>query len=1583
MAINKAPFAIKGMTRDLAASKFSSEYAYENKNMRIVATDSNTGGALTNEKGNRRIARVINGIPIGQATINDNLIVFSSGYRETSTPTSKTDTLKSSSFSVKSYNSKYDALADIEGVELDYRYNVDNVSYYTGGVNQWIGYTNSENKRIAIGPIGDEYPLVTFTEGNSSTITVLYIQEEITEGQEYFPSATNFSIGEGRDYIYKLHYNEDNSLENTLLYSGELNFDVGHPIESISVYENSELQKVYWTDGKNQPRVLNLNSTFNNIVNGDDYFNFIRKLRLEESITINKNTVASGYFAPGVIQYCFTYFNLYGQESNIFYTSPLYYISYNTRGASPEDTVSNSFTINISSSTIDTNFQYVRIYCIHRTSLNSIPQVRKVVDLAIPASRNTSIVFTDNGNEGSNISPTELLYVGGEPIIAGTMAQKNNTLFLGDIKTLRPLIPSTIKEELRGEVEFYTELRYGNDKPVGLYPYSNLLKFNSSDIRTFKYLEYYRFGVQFQHYTGRWSEPIWIGDKQNTSSHPEVRVFTRNNVTSYLTYLPQVRYFINSELSTSLKDLGYINARPVVVFPKLNERNVICQGVLAPTVYNVGDRSGNSPFAQSSWFFRPNSYLDVDSQTVKDYWIAPSQEVNAENCSNSVAAQVYNAKTTALNLPDPIDNFNRGKWVEFRHNATIPQNNKENAEIQCLYGNASTPYNEYSRRGSSRSITINTYVSKYKENFFVDQSIVTLHSPDIEFDTQVRSLDTSSLKLRIVGYIPLTASVSDISIKSATPVSNFLKVASATSSEIEYFDDAPIGAYKEPITTANLSQFGWRSIVSGGFWLDEISGRKIGKSNTDKYSTGFVIYPWHRTGSYNNAKVKDSSETRPSKTDSKKLSILRYSYNTEYLNSTKIWKALNDESTTNTGISDVVIFDSDEVSLVRLKSPSNSGLDDISYYGNVDKVITFTSVQDNASKEKGYPIVCSGMTGGGKSTHDVLTGNYILPSEELNTVNHDSLDDISDQYLATDPVSMKYKSTPHAVLALNYTSDGYQRILPTNKFTLRSPDESFDFNANDRNVTATQYTFWDTNYSCSGVSQDILPIYPTYGYLWLGELYNDDSNLDSVRFGGQTEEAFENNNWLPAGDVVKLGSTNGETDLIWIEGDTFYQRYDCLKTYPYTLEDENSVVDILSFMCETRVNLDGRYDRNRGQTSNLTMTPSNFNLLNPVYSQQNNFFNYRGINSNKISAENFPNTVTWTKTKTLGETVDSWTNVTLASTLDLDGTFGKVRAIRKFKDSLVAFQDRAISQILYDESVQIASTTGVPIEIANSGKVSGKRYISEKIGCLNKWSICSTPNGLYFHDNISRDLYLFNGEFNNLSDKLGFHSWVISNLSSNQIWNPEKFYDEITFYDKENNDVLFITKDTCLAFSESIGQFTSFYDYENTPVYETIKDNTVAIHQDPNGEYYPYLQHSGPYNQFFGIYKPYWTTVVVNPTPIRDKIFNNVEFRADSFSNNTLISDFTFDTLNVWNEYQEGIQTLNNTKDIPSTLKKKFRIWHAQIPRWNVNKNGYTANGRDRIRNPWIYLKLSMENSENLVQNYKTVLHDLVVDYFE
>lgn len=1520
-------FKTKGMQRDLSASAFNSEYAYENKNVRAMPTDESTLLSLINEKGNKKSGIVgvgdhIKGIPIGQALVNNELIIFAAGdddYR----------------------------LADI---------------------------TPNIFEAPDIFPCDVLITNLTAGEDTANDITPdLSSVKDITFID--CPYKLNIDVDSMLDdRIYKLWFN-NGVLTGKRLFRGNLGFNYKHPIETISFYENADIRKVYWTDGLNQPRVINI-AAASDVVSkwNTDSFNFVRTLSLNEEITIERNIVANGSFAPGVIQYAFTYFNKYGQESNIFYTSPLYYISYNNRGASPEDKVSNSFNIEVVN--VDRRFDYIRIYSIHRTSINATPDVRRVVDLAPPINI-AKVTYTDNGSSGDSVDPTELLYIGGEEVVFGTMTQKDNTLFLGDIETKRKTLDSAIRSYFKGKsITFSTYNKsISSPEPKGYYPYSNQLKMNSYQFKTFKYLEYYRFGIQAQHYTGKWSEPIWINDVRNTV-HIDTTFYSSNNIG-----LPVAEFTLDdSTIINRLLDNGYVRIRPVVVYPTINDREAVCQGILCPTVYNISDRFGNSPFAQSSWFTRPNAPFDEykafhynqnNEGAWGGDWVGLGQFLG--NPSAYSRAGIMSNNRTIVTLEGTqynIDIVNKGAWAEFRHNRPIPGNSNRNAEIQCIWNPPSGPYVDDTATDSD----VASWVSNNAENYYIDQSILTFHSPDIEFDNEVRSIDTSGLKLRIVGMVPLTAFASDIDIQTSTPVNNFYD-----SSEL------PAGFYKEPIGAENDfsydgigvhlgdSHFGWRGLISGAFWFDELTAYKKDTGNTKHLTTGFVVYPWHRNGSLNNTKYATDGY-RSAMLDKKKMSNMRYSYKSVYLDSGNIWNAYESGSSTRTGISGVAVFDSNEVSLVRLPAQENSGLTDINYYGNVDKLLTISRIGD---KKDGYPIMTTGVQSAETNAHTLFSSDYTQIDSRF-----------TDQITGTDPVRIKYKSTPHAVLALNYTTSGAQRILPNIKDG--EYNDTWFVNAQDSGAPSGQHMYWDKSGSAKSVSQDTIitgvprgPISAVssiqHGWLWLGELYND--NVQN-RFGGQTEEAFENNTWLPCGDPISLVDTNNgvksSITIKWEEGDTYFQRYDHIKTYPFTLEDQNAVTDIVSFMCETRVNIDGRYDRNRGQTSNFSITPENFNLMNDVYSQPNNFFNYRTINPNKLNLDNFHNSITWTKTKTAGELVDTWTNITLASTLDLDGDKSTVRALRRFNNNIFAFQDRGISQILYNENMQISSTDGVPIEIANSGKVNGKRYISDRIGCTNKWSMCETSNGIYFIDDITKGIFLFNGQLDNLSDRLGFHSWINRASDSIDIWNPVDFDGFVTYYDKVNGDVFFISKDECLAFSEPLGQFSSFYSYEKMPYFTNLEDRGIAFNVEGTGTLYrPWLHNEGDYNMFFGVYQPFYTTVIANPDMPVDKIFNNLEFRSDSWDKSDNLLNTTFDTLTVWNEYQQGTSTLNNILGRPSDLKKKFRIWRANIPR--ASAIGSTKKGRDRMRNPWLYIKLSMEE-ENV---NKTVLHDMIVHYFE
>ena len=1637
-------FKTKGMYRDFSASSFNPDYSYENKNLRIYSTDEPNTYTMMNEKGNKVINLKgnpkIEGTPLGYSVLNNTLVLFT--------------------------------------------------------------YGNNKDKECTVG-------------GSEREISDINAQEQ---------TISDILVSGFDDYIYKIDYEGNNEFSNTLLFSGDLNLSLEHPIETLANYENELNQKIYWTDAYNTIRVLNLKAA-----NIDSWtsqsFNFVPSVPFGEEIEVTK-TYSGGYFNAGVIQYAFTYYNLYGSESNIFYTTPLYYISFSDRGANPETTVGNSFNISIENSAL--KFDYIRIYSIYRGSLDAVPEVKRIIDLHTSPGK---LTYIDNGTKGEIIDPTTLLYIGGESIIAGTLAQKDNTLFLGDIKVERRNIQNLIGEDIKADlkdhpIQFTTdEKAWVPPAPLTLYPYKNQLGENSAKIKTFKYLEWYRFGLQAQYNTGKWSDPVWIDDKQN-EVHIDTTFYDGSKVK-----LPTAYMSLSDTVINKLLGAGYKRVRPVIVYPTITDREVICQGVLCPTVYNVGDRIDNSPFAQSSWFFRPNAPFDYNQSLynpatgvnkpstifiIRAYGISSLEEVEGniyriENDSNDnnfyvvtgvfrtgsiedagfddegklevityewVDLEVvnYNISTPfppktyqkednrVDDLPQTIyignifnndtsvkefhysrepivlfdvpwasiysaynsyagimNDFNiysdqkyrdayllgltdRGAGLEFRHNNAIPENICRNAEIQFINNPPQLAYT---------TLSSTEYENNYSHNFYIDQSIITLHSPDVEFDDRVKDLDMSNAKLRIVGMVPITAFTSDIDIQTKTPVLTFKDSA-----------DSPLGFYHKNLevkcnfnnnnsvsegSTEVNSWWGWKALASGPFWFDEKYQRRS-SNNIDTedddiknhFTTGFVVYPWHRNGSLNNTTTVDNLEAKSSELDKKKMSNLRVSYKTQYLPPSKIWNAYEENNNNKTGISGAFLFDSSEITLLRLPAPVNSKLTDISYYGNIDKLYPIARGSGGTTQE-GYPIITSGeiiLAGRPESDHnpDHLYGN----AEDLFASNYEKIKDIDSDgnfnILSTDPVRIKYKSTPHLVMALNYTASGAQHILPT----IYNEGGFMEDYMLDRHIVngtgvdpsqvGNQLFFWSTE-DAGSVTQEVLDIADEihgqvsgiksiqHGWLWLGELYKDVP--EDSRFGGKSDEAIENNQWLPCGEPVDL--IIGNTELHWTEGDTYYQRYDHLKTYPYTLEDQNSVVEILSFMCETHVNLDGRYDRNRGQTNNLTMTPENFNQMNDVYNQQNNFFNYRAVNPNDSELNTYPNTITWTKTKVNGEETDSWTNITLASTLDLDGNLGKVNAIRRKDNQLYVFQDNGIALVLYNERTPIAPMEGVPIEISNSGKVEGKTYLSTMAGCQNKWSICEASTGLYFVDDINKATWTIGSKgLTNLSDTLGFHSWINKVSDKVAVWNPKDFNGIITHYDKLNGDVFFVTKNECLAYSEPISIFSSFYSYENTPFILTLSDKSISINTSratEDGEYKLWLQNEGNYNYFFGKPESYYTTLVANPNIEKDKIFDVVEFRGDVFSSTGAYkSDYQpFSDIEVWNEYQNGQAKLTNVDGSPSTLKKKFRVWRTPVPRSSGNK-------MDRMRNPWLYIKLSWNPDSHIWGdniNVKAVIHDVLVQYFE
>ena len=1149
---------------------------------------------------------------------------------------------------------------------------------------------------------------------------------------------------------------------------------------------------------------------------------------------------------------------------------------------------------------VDGNFDYLRIYSIQRTSLDAEPLCKRIQDIAISGLTEIPDVglqasYTDTGTGGDTVDPTELLYKGGETISALTMEQKDNTLFLGNISIDRPQLDASFKESLQEGVKVAQDTRKIRATAVssGSYVYASQLTALSENGNStvpcggFKYGDTYRLGVQFQYRTGQWSEPVWVRDEK-VSKRPYL------NYDNTVIALPTLRGTIGNSDALFLLSKGYKRVRALVVFPKMQDRNVICQGVVNPTMYTTSQRvTDKNLYAQSSWFFRPSSGGGV-----------------ASDCSCSPASAKGYLPYTNMNVE-----------------AGVPISGTE----------------RYDPSGSGNNIRLVEVQGQYNANnrFQIDQACVTMHSPDIEFDSQLSLTDYSDTTFRHVGNAVFSGTMSDIDIQTETPtVSN------------------SGGGFVHKSFTEQRAY----GIVSGLFYDDFVvderdtdAGMAFEGYTKQKSSCKWMVYPWNRSGSLNNDINRPADKGTPTAVLRKKvISNLRYS-NTVFDDS--LWSGDG-----NGYMYHPQIFSSNEVSIIKLDSSI--------YKGNVDTSLIPDKADGDYMAFEGHEIknvanAETGFTSGSwwktfsKDPNDQdRSGLYHRFGNGMwSLVDENIGDDYIDLVVKKNPVRMKYKSTPHLVFA------HYNKIN------------------------------WDSaSYS--------LPVVEIL------------SGENPSRFGGQTPDAFKENVWIPCGEPKLLSDFNeyGGVDFGWDYGDTYFQRWDCLKTYAFTPEDPNQVVEIGSFMLETRVNLDGRYDRNRGQMDNLSMSPTNFNLLNPVYSQTDNFFSYRILDDSYYRNTRFPNQVTWTKTKQDSADTDLWTNITLANVLDMDGSMGEVRSLNRFNDQLICFQDSGIAQIQYNNNVMVSSTDGTPIEIANSGKVMGRSYLSNTVGCSNKWSIVSGASGLYFMDSDAKNICLFAGQLSSVSLNGGFGAWGKMHIPSGSVrWTPlfpmtEEKSAFVSYYDRINQDIYFINNDYCLAYSERFGVFTSFYDYNNTPFFCNLDDTGIWIRSNTLWKH-----QSGEYCRFFGAPRPYSMILVGNPEPQLDKIFTNLEFRASVdgdgiLSGNSFTPHLPFDSLDTWNEYQHGMAYLSHrnghsammhhTRDNEASLKMRFRIWRCDIPRDNGDNldtfdetfdDTFHPLARlqkhplDRMRNTWLYLRLRKDLSES---SHRTEIHDISMTYF-
>lgn len=485
-------------------------------------------------------------------------------------------------------------------------------------------------------------------------------------------------------------------------------------------------------------------------------------------------------------------------------------------------------------------------------------------------------------------------------------------------------------------------------------------------------------------------------------------------------------------------------------------------------------------------------------------------------------------------------------------------------------------------------------------------------------------------------------------------------------------------------------------------------------------------------------------------------------------------------------------------------------------------------------------------------------------------------------------------------------------------------------------------------------------------YLMMAEIYNDIPYKSL--YGGHTESAIKKLTWFPVTDPLPIDECVQNAF-----GDTYYQRYDCLKTYPASEEDINQNVDITSFMVETHINLDDRTDENRGNF-NIMSRPTNFNLFNPVYSNLNDIFVYQ-TRQTDFTTDKYPNQFVWTLSKNYLGQVDNWTN---ASFLSLNQCKFPITKICNYRDKLISLNTKSIELIDFNAKSFVQSTDGF-IELQNNTKVNGTISISDVLG-TNNMSIQLTEKGVYFVEDNENNIIRLNYDGSMVRIGLAkMESWMkqhihVGDYTFNKQDNIHLEYDQI------NKELHILNDKYCLIYNEMLEEFTSFVDLQDTVFMFPYNGKTWSVGHLNNGGIYE--MYGGDFNAGYDFLPiGYSLHYRVNPEIGIDKVFTNVEFTADmevNDLNSHKSPSVPFDTIRAWTEYQDtGYKPLSFIRNFPSSLKQKFRIWRADIPR-DANSQW----GRDRIRNPWIHLEL-VKHIDPHTDDYgaKMELHNMEVQY--
>jgi hypothetical protein len=408
----------------------------------------------------------------------------------------------------------------------------------------------------------------------------------------------------------------------------------------------------------------------------------------------------------------------------------------------------------------------------------------------------------------------------------------------------------------------------------------------------------------------------------------------------------------------------------------------------------------------------------------------------------------------------------------------------------------------------------------------------------------------------------------------------------------------------------------------------------------------------------------------------------------------------------------------------------------------------------------------------------------------------------------------------------------------------------------------------------------------------------------------------------------------------------------------------------------------------------------------------------------------FPNRIRVSKTKIDNELTDSWRAFPANQFDDMDGSMGQIHKLIAFKDQLIFFQDRGVGILPISERAVIEDVTGAELVLGDGQLIGKYKYLTETSGTKHQHSVVVTDRAVYYYDSSQQKIYMLQNE--SLTEALGLHGYFHGNIKEILRDSDELYVDSPVgvhgVYDKKNERVLYtflggnkiitaadgyysvgdiILNGTsyfkCLiqgdyltteiiastafeylnditgnyypgftiGYREKLQAFESFYDFKPGK-YLNFDDKLLSV--DPTTRENGYIHEEGNYGSFYSRTYKSDITLVVMPSPDIISIFNNIEYLSEVTLNKKDIVNETLTSLQAYSEYQN---TGEITLAVGTLAKRRMRVWRHKLKRDAITTNNINGISNPKLRNYYIFLKLSFTNNADK----RLVLSDVVISY--